>query len=325
MPNSLRELYGLPNIATPDALRPLRGHFSEKLVGMQEQLDNAGKEAFRAGTFNERARIMVDTVSDISSSGIVSELGLRQRARFGRKGMVETALKKTLQRVEAEFQPYFGNDGSFINTQENRQGFDKNMGPMRASGKIAYESLPAVLQACGIKGWDKEKIDELLKRATFQDAIKITAQELGLQDYYIDAPSKESEQLKIRLHGIIPKDNDREQRAIDSLPIQQTTPLTSEEMRVLKIAIRTVQATWLVHQAERAKREGDDKRVHPDYSVKLGQSPDRGVFRVYDLTLGQNFNEHEGIIGKRDALLGTALVETWKDIAQLRKYAIQVS
>ncbi|HXS14621.1 MAG TPA: hypothetical protein VN711_00660 [Candidatus Saccharimonadales bacterium] len=325
MSRDLRELYGLPNLFTPDVVRPLRGYYPERLISLQEKLDNAGQKAFRSPTFVSRSAVMVAAVSDIVSSGIVSELGLHKRINSGRKRSIEDALKDTLQKVEDKFESYFGSDGTFIETEEHRVGFDRDRVPMRASGQIAYISLPTILEACGIEGWDKARIDQLLQRVTFQDAAEITAQELDLPRNIIRTVAKSSrDDLRERLHSVIPASKTEEQNIVDTLPMQQISSLSKDDQLVLKIAVRVVQATWLVHQSDRAKRDKVDNRVHPDYTATLEASPDRGVFRIYDLMLRQNFDEHKTINGGmswEDTLLGTTFVETWKDIAQLKKYS----
>ena len=182
------------------------------------------------------------------------------------------------------------------------EGKDKEYkGAMNAAGEVALRHLPEALQAAGIEGVD---INELLGGATFDDILKVTAEQLG-----VEVPDgMKSAEIKKSLHESAKGDYFEDQ--IDSLPFgKKGAELSDQEKQALDISVRLANATWKVGQVHRAAWEGNNSRIDP---------AKREAFNPFDLL---KKTQYEGEIKKgrtlQEALARVAL-EVYKDVLQYK-------
>lgn len=172
---------------------------------------------------------------------------------------------------------------------------------MNAAGGVALEHLPEALGAAGIE----VDIRKLLKEATFDDVLRVTAEQLGQE-----APEGlKPKDVKKSLHETAKGDYFEDQ--IDSLPFgkEGQEPLGDEDKKALDVAVRLANATWKAGQVHRAAWEGNDSRIDPNK---------RDAFNPFDLLKKA---QYEGEIKKgrtpEEALTRVAL-EVYKDVLQYK-------
>lgn len=289
---------------------------------LQDRLTKDALRAYNAHTFTERSTSMVDTVAhtvtDMMTASLYGKKNLLKRVVGGRK--IEKIVRQAVTQASEAYRPYFTVQGEFSPSDTcTTEMFDTKQIPMKAAGKAALSFLPELVAAAGIKGYSREKVYALLERVTFKDTLAFTAKEVGGSQTDLDTlQALPMSDMKHRLLSLIPEEKSYTRKLAENLASTEAQhSLTAKELQVLDLALRLANATWQVGQVHRAKRNEKTERISPDYlSDSLEVSPDRGVFRVYDMLLRVNYSQWKGRVGTQNALLGTTLVETWKDAYQ---------
>lgn len=175
---------------------------------------------------------------------------------------------------------------------------------MKTAGTVALKHLPDALKAAGIDA----DIRSLLRDATFDDVLRVTARELGQPVPQGLTP----DQIKQSLHETAKGDYFEDK--IDSLPFGGETPLTEQQEQALDVAVRLANATWKAGQVHRAAWEGNDGRISPEK---------REAFNPFDLL---KKTQYERVVqeGKQpqEALTRVGL-EVYKDVLQYKPLVAQ--
>ncbi len=297
---------------THESSAGLKSSVESRLDDFQRYLVDHAHSALAKPSFSERNVEMAATVADEASvlAADSTRLHAKREQTIGSIPLRDVFFRAALEAGKA-YSVYFDEQtGQFKETEENVTEFDKDQVPMNKAGYFAKKHLPDALQAAGIQDVDVEAL--LIKAMDFRVAMQLTAYQLG-RDF---SANLSHEKIMSSLGAIVnsmPQDKEtRYRELVDNLSISDVDtfhPLSENELQALDMAVRLANVTWKVGQAHRAVREDNDSRV----------TPDRGVFDPYDLVISKNYSAFAPAEGSDSALLGTTLVEVWKDIRQLEQ------
>ena len=262
---------------------------------LQEQLVAEAHRALVEVDFNSRNEIMTEAVAEETSLLTAESIGKPEIATE-----LELVFNSACREAGQAFAIAFDERGSKI------EGTDAEYKvAMAEAGKVAYEHLQKALEVCGLA---TESVDTLLKEATFDDILRLTAEQL--EEPLPESKDLVPDQIKKSLHKSAA--GDYYEKKIDSIPFADgiSNIEDDDKRKVIDVATRLANATWKVGQVHRSAWEGNDSRIDPNK---------RDAFNPNDLLKTQLY---EGEIAKgltpEEALIRVAF-EVYKDVLQFQK------
>jgi hypothetical protein len=279
----------------------LRVFSSRELFQYQQQLMRGTTQALSASTFRERSELMGNTVATVSAYLAAVSLSENPSKVTPR---LERVFRKITDEVGRAFEPFFDEKGRPRAGKSLDQRYYEDEEPMSAGREIAFKYWREGLNALGINRYTETELKVLLTRVrqNFPNTVEITRHALRMKP-----PGVLHEgHVKDTLRRSLPLDEKPKYRkAIDQLPFFSSQPLSFEELKALSLYVRFSQAAYLAQQIHRREKENDPRRTDPTH---------RRIYMPFDSVVTRNFQTYVRVIGSEATVLGTALVETLKDL-----------
>ena len=273
-----------------ETIQPAEPTIESSPEQLQGYLVAEAKSALNWFTFDARNACMAKAIGLESALLTAKSIGKPEAA-----GQLRDIFTQAGEESGQTFSEAF--DGTGKKVEGKDEAYNK---AMNAAGEVALRHLPAALEAAGIN----VDVHGLLRDATFDDVLRVTARELG----QLAPEGLTPDQIKKSLHETAKGDYFENQ--IDSLPFSENkTHLSEQDEQALDVAVRLANSTWKVGQVHRAAWEGNDGRINPDK---------REVFNPFDLLKKIQYDRvvQEGR-QPQEALIKVGL-EVYKDVLQYK-------
>ena len=273
---------GMQEAPQPQALTP-----ESPLPQIQQYLVSEAQGALKQPTFGSRNTRMANAVGLESSllaaraTGIESYAGLTQ------------VFTSASQEAGQEFEGAFDQFGKPLSEKK-----DDYNAAMKNAKNAAYKNLPGLYEEAGIH----IVVDDLLRSIDFNDVIRLTTHNLG-----IEIPDELTpEYVRQSLHETAK--GDYYEGKIDTLPFIDREQRPEDEQKAIELAARISNASWKAGQVHRAAWEGNDSRIDPTQRERQ--------FNPYDLFLKEQFETFSADHSAKEAVVRVSF-EAYKDIDNL--------
>jgi hypothetical protein len=280
--------------------------FPNSLKQVRFLLQVDGLRAFDSDNFDEANRIMSSLVKNTLGEEAIKSLNISndlQKEEI-RKCFLNAALE-----VANRFSLSMDRNGNYIKEKENEfwQACDQE-------GPVAKKYLMIVLDNLSTN-CNPDRIHNVINRVYVEDAIKLATRTLGTNRVFdkektesleneLSMMCKNIKQTKDVLAKVVPTSDYyydriyREEKINDEsiLKFNQGEAHGNDDLRIIDLATRLANATWLVAQRHCAKKDGKTDRIDPSKRGGVFNTPDYRHIQQYKEAIDLGLSDKEAVM-----------------------------